>query len=159
MGGIDKNNHMVALYRTRHKSQRWYLPIYFYLVDLCLTNSWILAKRSETWKDITFEDYKLIIADNLMFVGRDISKRPVGRPKASTSTEPEAKKKQYGRRSETPTPDLRSDKIDHFPDHYDINGRGKCRHCHKGMTTVYCMKCKVRLCFTSTRNCFNLYHQ
>lgn len=45
MGGIDKSNMLVQLYRTPMKSKRYYLRLFAYVLDLCSVNSWLLYKR------------------------------------------------------------------------------------------------------------------
>ncbi|KAL1276874.1 hypothetical protein QQF64_023547 [Cirrhinus molitorella] len=45
MGGIDKSDMLVHLYRTPMKSKRWYMRMFAYAIDLCLTNAWIMYRR------------------------------------------------------------------------------------------------------------------
>lgn len=45
MGGIDKSDMLVHLYRTPLRSKRWYLRLFAYAVDLSLTNAWVIYKR------------------------------------------------------------------------------------------------------------------
>ena len=46
MGGVDKSNYLVSLYRLRYKSRRWYMPIFYYLIDVCISNAWILYLKN-----------------------------------------------------------------------------------------------------------------
>ena len=39
MGGVDLSNRYVALYRTDTRSERWYLRIFDYLLELCMSNA------------------------------------------------------------------------------------------------------------------------
>lgn len=41
MGGVDLSDMLVSLYRTDIKSRRFYLRIFFYLVDLTIVNAWL----------------------------------------------------------------------------------------------------------------------
>ncbi|XP_051957445.1 piggyBac transposable element-derived protein 3-like [Xyrauchen texanus] len=45
MGGIDKSDMLVHLYRTPMKSKRWYMRLFAYSVDVSLTNAWVFYRR------------------------------------------------------------------------------------------------------------------
>ncbi|KAK5909525.1 hypothetical protein CesoFtcFv8_003448 [Champsocephalus esox] len=45
MGGIDKSDMLVHLYRTPMKSKRWYMRMFAYAIDVSLTNAWIMYRR------------------------------------------------------------------------------------------------------------------
>ncbi|KAK3891500.1 hypothetical protein Pcinc_004590 [Petrolisthes cinctipes] len=45
MGGIGKSDMLVHLYRTPMKSKRWYMRLFAYCVDLCMTNAWLCYRR------------------------------------------------------------------------------------------------------------------
>lgn len=45
MGGIDLSDMLVHLYKTPAKSQRWYFPMFGYVLDLCISNAWLVYKR------------------------------------------------------------------------------------------------------------------
>ena len=45
MGGIDKSDMLVHLYRTPMKSKRWYMRLFAYSLDLTLCNAWLLYRR------------------------------------------------------------------------------------------------------------------
>ncbi|KAJ8335353.1 hypothetical protein SKAU_G00386950 [Synaphobranchus kaupii] len=45
MGGIDKSDMLVHLFRTPMKSKRWYLRLFAYAIDVSLTNAWIVYRR------------------------------------------------------------------------------------------------------------------
>ena len=44
MGGFDKGDMLMALYRTCMKSKKWYKRVLMYLTDLCVTNAWLLYR-------------------------------------------------------------------------------------------------------------------
>ncbi|KAL7401618.1 hypothetical protein ABVT39_002119 [Epinephelus coioides] len=43
-GGIDKSDMMVHLYRTPMKSKRWYLRLFANIIDVSLTNAWVVYR-------------------------------------------------------------------------------------------------------------------
>lgn len=45
MGGVDKMDSLVAGYRTRIRQRKWYWPIFAYLVDVSVSNAWLLMKK------------------------------------------------------------------------------------------------------------------
>lgn len=45
MGGVDKFDQMMAAYNIRWKSRRWWLKIFYYMLDCCIVNSFILCKE------------------------------------------------------------------------------------------------------------------
>ncbi len=46
MGGIDKSDMLVHLYRTPMKSKRWYMRMFAYAIDVHLTNAWIMYRQN-----------------------------------------------------------------------------------------------------------------
>ncbi|XP_034018956.1 piggyBac transposable element-derived protein 3-like [Thalassophryne amazonica] len=44
MGGIDKSDMLVHLYRIPMKSKRWYLRLFAYVLDISLTNAWVVYR-------------------------------------------------------------------------------------------------------------------
>ena len=46
MGGVDLNDQMCAYYRTGRASHKWWRYVLFYLLNISLTNAWVLWKNS-----------------------------------------------------------------------------------------------------------------
>ena len=42
MGGVDKADMLLALYRTKYRSRKWYQRIAFHLISQCAVNAWII---------------------------------------------------------------------------------------------------------------------
>ncbi|MGH0186630.1 UNVERIFIED_CONTAM: hypothetical protein FKN15_033325 [Acipenser sinensis] len=55
MGGSDISAVLVHLYKSPMKSRRWYLPLLSYILNLSITNAWLMYKRdwSSEGKDKT----------------------------------------------------------------------------------------------------------
>uniref|UniRef100_A0A3P9CMK6 PiggyBac transposable element-derived protein domain-containing protein n=1 Tax=Maylandia zebra TaxID=106582 RepID=A0A3P9CMK6_9CICH len=65
MGGIDLSDMLVHLYKTPAKSTRWYLPLFGYMLDLSIANSWLVYKREcgqLNQKPITLKRFRLAVA-------------------------------------------------------------------------------------------------
>ncbi|KAH9367078.1 hypothetical protein HPB48_021743 [Haemaphysalis longicornis] len=45
MGGVDLADMLIELYRTDHKSKKWYMRIFFWFIDVSVMNGWLLYKR------------------------------------------------------------------------------------------------------------------
>ena len=45
MGGVDKSDMLTHLYKSPMRAKRWYLPIFGYVIDICICNAWLLYKR------------------------------------------------------------------------------------------------------------------
>ena len=55
----------------------------------------------------------------------------------------------------TPTPDIRKDGIDHFPERE--KKRQRCMYCDS-LSYIKCRKGNVWLCLNKDRNCYNVFH-
>lgn len=44
MGGVDKMDGLISVYRTRMRQRKWYWPIFSYLLDVSVVNGWLLMK-------------------------------------------------------------------------------------------------------------------
>lgn len=152
MGGVDLADMLIALYRTEMKTRRWYLSIFSQLLDICVNNAWLLYRRDMQRKGIrkhkALKEFRLEIYMALQHKGKHVDIRSV----EDLKDKEKVKKPKRSR----PVDDVRFDTVDHFPQHGSEYGR--CAYCKKGFTTVYCLKCNVRLCFVKDRNCFFNYH-
>lgn len=77
MGGIDLSDMLVHLYKTPAKSTRWYLPLFGYMLDLSIANSWLVYKREcgqLNQKPITLKRFRLAVAHSLKQVNKPASK-------------------------------------------------------------------------------------
>lgn len=46
MGGVDKFDQYMANYSISQKSRRWWLKLFYYMIDTAIVNSFILYKES-----------------------------------------------------------------------------------------------------------------
>uniref|UniRef100_A0A3Q2ZCT4 PiggyBac transposable element-derived protein domain-containing protein n=1 Tax=Kryptolebias marmoratus TaxID=37003 RepID=A0A3Q2ZCT4_KRYMA len=142
MGGVDLSDALIGYYSVHHKSLKWYKTFFYHFMDIATVNSFILYK----------ELFKL-------------RKDP-----ASTGTPNHKKIKeqlaaemiQFAESTTPPSPQP----LTCMPEYYGTDAtqsRTLCMRCQEAgiprvKTPIYCRKCQVPLCLTSTRNCFREWH-
>ena len=83
MSGIDLADMMIALYRIPAKTKRWYINVFWHLINICKMNAWILYWRQFKQLGIQKRDvlqlcqFSVRLAKSLMFVNKPA---PRGRP-------------------------------------------------------------------------------
>lgn len=159
MGGVDLMDSYLGRYRIRVKSKKWYMRLFYHLLDLAVINSWVIFKKNMTAKGTpkkqlpNLGEFRNELADALCNVGTSNgSKR--GRP-SNSSLEEQAKKRR-GPAHPLPCKDVRSDGVAHWP---VFSNRLRCKlpQC-KGTTQWACSKCNIPLCLNGTNNCFRDFH-
>lgn len=84
MSGIDRSDQMISYYSTPRKSLRWYIKIFFHLMDVALWNStYITHKLNLNQKKITYLEFRDLVIKN--YVGDLEVRRPL-RPSTSSSS-------------------------------------------------------------------------
>ena len=156
MGGVDLADMMIALYRTPATSHRWYLALFWQMVDIAVNNAWLLHRRDAAplgQKHHCLKAFRLDVAKGLIYPEKQKRGRPSNGTKDNTPL-------RLLKQPKVPRPvdDMRYDGIDHFP---IVSVKGRCRMCQDGQTSIVCQKCKVRLCIVTgqnPRNCFYSFH-
>ncbi|XP_044763683.1 piggyBac transposable element-derived protein 3-like [Coccinella septempunctata] len=130
MGGVDRCDQNISLYRTNIRGKKWYFTIICYCLDIIVQNAWQLHR---------LQNGKL---DQLTFRRRIVL--------ALLESNTESRKR--GRPSSLENVDSRFDRIDHLVSSQEKQTR--CRVCHKKVKTK-CVKCDVALHI----DCFISYHK
>lgn len=111
MGGVDLLDSLMGRHKIIMKSRKWYMRIFYHLVDLTVVNLWLLYKRVLRAKGIKDSNilnqakFRAEVACSLSKVGTGPSKR--GRP---TSLENEIKtKRKRGPTQHLPPQEVRLD--------------------------------------------------
>jgi len=162
MGGVDLCDMLLSLYRIKLKSRRWYMPIFYYLLKVCVTNGWLLYRRYANLSGVsvksqlTLINFQSQVAFDLINIGKlsvaSGSKKGPGRP--LTFTPPTKKRKTVG--VPIPLGESRYDQVGHFPIYSEQQNR--CRLCPNGRSRWKCSKCEMFLCLVKERNCFFNFH-
>lgn len=69
MGGVDKFNQLMAVYSISWKSRRWWLKIFYYVLDCCIVNSFISYKddsKTKNYKYMSQLKYRSMLANELI---------------------------------------------------------------------------------------------
>uniref|UniRef100_A0A336M992 CSON012399 protein n=1 Tax=Culicoides sonorensis TaxID=179676 RepID=A0A336M992_CULSO len=138
MGGIDRADQNIALYRTSIRSKKWYFCLIAHLIDVCINNAWLLYNSEQ--KPIDHLTFRRKVASELLQSNTRINIRP-------------------GRHSTKRGTGVRFDGSEHYVaslEYNEVSGKKqqlRCRSCDKKATTK-CNKCDVALHV----DCFIPYH-
>ena len=157
MGGVDRLDFFVSLYRIYIKSKKWPLRVIFHFIDLFIVTSWFqYIKDCQSFnvpkrKQKTLKLFRLELAEVLILRGYN--------PLDKSSPGRHALRHTY---TQNLPPQVRYDGSGHFPD-WRIGSRQRCIVCANDATPkfsyVACEKCNVYLCLNAARNCFRDYHK
>lgn len=151
MGGVDKLDFLLSLYRIHIKSKKWTLRVIFHFIDLAVVTSWLQYIKDcksvghPKSQQLSLLQFRFNIAECMIKHNTNpLDKAAVGKPRRSLQSAP-------------PT-DVRFDGIGHFPVWKDKRQRCKLSTCVECFSFVVCEKCGVSLCLNKQRNCFRDYH-
>ena len=165
MGGVDKVDHLMSLYRTFIRSRKWPLRLIFHMIDLAVTNSWMEYIRDCQSLSLGRRDKLDLVAFRkevacALIQAHTSTLRSVGRPRESNvETEEQTTVGRKRKISCKPVSDVRYDGYHHWPVNTGDKHAQRCKMdgC-KLKTTTRCQKCNVELCFRGERNCFKDFH-
>lgn len=160
MGGVDLLDSFIGRQKIKIRSKKWYMRLFYHLLDITITNAWILYKRVNLQKGAN-KNKLLCLADFRVKLGETLCKfgslsRQVGRPSTETSKNIALKRKHHSS-CPIPSKEVRLDKLDHWPTWVEKRVQCKLPKC-KGFTYVKCSKCSINLCFNKDRNCYRKFH-
>jgi len=130
MGGVDRFGHLNNMYAAGRRSNRWWVPIFWWLVNAAITNAWILYNASSRHDSITHLQFVEKVAKGLIGNWSDGDKRAA---KASHS---------------------------HYPTQGDSRDCVWCsdrKNNRRKVTKCICEQCNVNLCWET--GCFGDYHR
>ena len=144
MGGVDLMDQKAAAYRLDRKSKfRFYLRLFFDLLDVALVNAHIIYQK--LGKEISLIDFKIVIANGL--IGKYSNRQrsfPSSRPTKRKSFESTGPSRGVG----------------HIVTFQAT--RSRCHYCKDAGRDLkvfsYCETCGLYLCCMKERNCFFMHH-
>lgn len=188
MGGVDKFDFLVTIYRSFIRSKKWTLRLINHALDMAVTNSWLeYRENAKVLKVAQKNQLDLIhfrheIAETLMYgnkfmnsknrVGRPPKRRRVADPNVRVELEVDNTTNYFPVPSFTLTSRLKRDKevkpcdavcqdeVNHFPG-FDTNSKfaQRCKAVDcRKRTFIYCLKCNIHLCISKESNCFLKFH-
>ena len=144
MGAVDMADQLRKAYSCRRRSRKWWLPLFYFMVDISVVNSYILHRDTPHASKLTIKEFILELATELMSCD-SIRKRPAGvLPQPSLDAPPSAS---FCER--------------HFPSRSE--NKRQCRICSKDgirRRVVYCcLDCDPKgPVFLCAEPCFRLFH-
>ncbi len=163
MGGVDQLDAMIAYHRIKLRSQKFYIRIFYHMLDMICVNSYLLYHRDcnslglPSKKQHDLLAFKSIIAQGLISQGKDIVRKR-GRPNILPTIDNAFNaKKRRGPTKAIPITDIRTDGIGHWPKVVEERQRCKKPNC-ACKTNVICRKCNVHLCLNKNNDCFTDFH-
>ncbi|XP_035455963.2 piggyBac transposable element-derived protein 3-like [Spodoptera frugiperda] len=133
MGGVDRLDANVGVYRIAIRGKKWYMPILMWLIDVAVNNAALLARSYGANVDTL--EFRRSIARTLLLKYGNIRSQPGPRPQVRTNVPVSVRK--------------------HSADHIILTGqvRKRCALC-KNKTIKMCRKCNVNL----HDKCFAEFH-
>lgn len=163
MGGVDIADHYRSYYDTQLSTFRTWFPIFFWVLDTALVNSYIIFRDHNIGHVMERKQFRLEVAWDLILEGVQVKhseerRSSLGKRKVSNSENPEniCKKVKYVSKS-SKLPDCRGTG-EHLP--MVVGGREECWLCryrlkiggsaglgNRGFKTQWrCFTCKIPLC-------------
>ena len=141
MGGVDLTDQLKVTYELDRKhSFRFYLRVFFDLMDIAVVNAYVIFRKLRNEKQMTLFDFNYIVCRGLIG-GFNNRQRSIPYPRQS-------KRHCVGNSDET--------SVRHMP--VFVEKRLRCYRCSKEgkeqRTFVRCDTCNIALCLLKERNCF-----
>lgn len=143
MGGVDRMDQNIAMYRVNIRNKKWYWPLLSWCLDVCVHNAWQLGRRCG--KKISQLEFRREIV--LVYLTKYANpSKGFGRPSLPFTSSGKCR---------TST-DIRFDGINHLVKKIQKKRRCAGDGCLKKSSAVrtQCNKCDVGLCL----DCFESYH-
>lgn len=157
MGGVDLCDRMLSFYRMSNRTKKWTSRVITHFFDVAITNSWIQYKSDSkalnrpVKNTQQYLDFKLHLAEELL-----------ESPELDDSSEDSEEEYELPTKMRIPQPEpsVRRLGAKHMPEMVDIKHAERCRNkgC-RSKTYMRCTKCKMFLCITKKRKCFQDYHR
>ncbi|CAB3987582.1 Hypothetical predicted protein [Paramuricea clavata] len=105
MGGVDKADMLLSLYRTKHRSKKWYHRIAFHLISLAAVNAFVLYR--EVGGEGSLVDFLVDICRCLLVESQDLGD--------SSDDEATTPLRQRSLRANQVPTNIRHDRCNHWP--------------------------------------------
>lgn len=149
MGGLDKMDMLVSLYRNPLKTIKWYKRVILHLTDMTVVNCWLLYRTKPNNETLPLLKFKMDMAVSLIQGAVPQPQRPLPPPGQFVR-----------RRLSEVTNDVRyGNHLAHMPEVQDLSAAVRCQYppC-KRRTRMSCLECRIFLCCDAVSNCFKLFH-
>lgn len=167
MGGVDKLDFLITLYRTFIRSRKWTMRMFTHAIDIACANAWLEYKEQASRLGISKKDvldllgFRAYVAEVLIKANKTPARKK-GRPSSATSNPPSPAPPSPSTSRATeirPVSEIQFDQLGHFPNFDSKKFASRCKNLDcKGQTRVICIKCQVHLCLNKEKNCFLSFH-
>lgn len=146
MGGVDTSDQMLGTNSVHRKTKRWYVTVFQHLLDIAVTNSYIISKTLASARQErlpTRQEFQEELCAQLF-----------GVPLFQCQQEEQPEEEEQPSFEHFPVPISEG----HVKSQVASKGRHRCVLC-KRSTPWQCEVCLVGLCLQLNRNCFRQYHK
>ncbi|XP_037115308.1 piggyBac transposable element-derived protein 3-like [Syngnathus acus] len=137
MGGTDRADQSIELYRINMRRKKWWWPIFTWMLDAAVFNAWVLHRLDEHG-GMSLLEFRREVARTLVAAPGATRARRSGRPRVCAVAD-----------------DSRFDTVEHWPE-VAAQGRKCALPTCKSRPSSACSKCRVALC---TVKCFRAHRQ
>lgn len=155
MGGVDRFDQKRGTYSMARRSRRWWMRLFYFLVDAAITNAYILYAQKVRYPMSTLQ-FRTMLGRNLISSFSSRKKRVSNLP-SFVNKKPKLDsrhKAKYGLPDELRLTDVGS----HLPG--PLESYRRCRLCsskeNSKKSKIQCIRCKVALCVVP---CFAEFHK
>ena len=134
MGGVDRLEQNLSLYRIGIHKKKWYFPLLMHCIDVAMQNAWQLYRNTQGEERDLLSFRRYVVLSYARKYGSTPKPGHRGRPAENDLFR-----------------NIRIDGLHHYVTQQDKQTR--CRHCHE-KTTTRCTKCDVGLHV----RCFVYFH-
>lgn len=157
MGGVDRFDQVKSTYSVGRRSKKWWLRIFYFLLDTSITNAYLLYCQNENVTKLSNLEFRVSIARGLIsgFTSRKRRSGPVNYVCKRKAVLSENRQKALHVIAE----EIRYTNVgDHMP--AELPSYKRCRMCSTKIkdkrSKIMCEKCGVPLCITP---CFSAFHK
>lgn len=152
MNFVDKFDQLKATYEVNRKSHKWWHRILFHFLDVCVVNAHILNKLLQGGNAVSQKDFRRRIVDGLLSNRLVTLKRKLDRSSTRSPI-------RISKHKPTVPVEIRLTSSSHQPIRDTRKRCAKCSTKAKQVRTEWmCSVCKVPLCLSKTKSCFQDYH-
>lgn len=145
MNSVDRFDQKKKVYEIDRRAKKWWHRLFFYFLDACVVNSYIIYSELEVPK-LGMKDFRRAVVSELLSV--------------SISKKRKLSEVQIKNHKPFVPNTLRLKESTHMPER---STRRRCAHCSNAKQQVrtewFCDTCKVPLCLSAIKNCFKDFHQ
>lgn len=164
MGGVDLLDSLLGRYKIKMRTKKWYMRLFYHLLDMTIVNSWLLHKRiiaqknnnlDLTQKHISLSDFREELGISLCVSGQQITPKR-GHPASTLESVIEIRRNKPNAAVQPPK-NVRLDQVSHWSTDTNKQSRCKMPGC-SSYTWQKCTKCNLPLCVGKGKKCFFKYH-